>query len=90
MSEPDLRTAAIAAEVYILLDAAAWYGLVEGGPKINVDRCEEVIAEAAAAGITYSADEVTEAIRHIVAWESASTAERARANGDEGPGECAT
>ena len=68
MSATDqLRTGALAAEVYLLIDAAKKYGLVEGGPEINVERCEEVIAEARAAGVTYSQDEVDHALIAILA-----------------------
>lgn len=48
----DLATGALA------LDAARQYGLVTGGPAVNVDRCNEILARGLAAGVTASKDAV--------------------------------
>jgi hypothetical protein len=55
------RHAALLAEGHLRLEAARGYGLITGGPDVDVERCEELIAEAKAAGITYSQDDVDHA-----------------------------
>jgi len=32
-----------AAEFYLALESAKMYGLVTGGPKVNLERCEEIL-----------------------------------------------
>ncbi len=39
------------AEFCLALESARQYGLVRGGPGVNVDRCEELLKLAAARGI---------------------------------------
>lgn len=39
------------AEVYLLLDSARAYGLVRGGPEVDVDRCSEMLAVGEERGI---------------------------------------
>jgi hypothetical protein len=38
------------AEACLALDSARLYGLVTGGPKVNVDRCEELLERGRARG----------------------------------------
>jgi len=38
-------------EVLRLIDAARQYGLITGGPEINQDRCDELLAKARRKGI---------------------------------------
>jgi hypothetical protein len=45
------QEAANLAEFCLLLDSARQYGLVTGGPEVNLDRCEEIIAKARKRGI---------------------------------------
>jgi len=48
---PDEWRACVAfAEAALLLDAARQYGLVVGGPAVNVDRCHALLARGAALG----------------------------------------
>jgi hypothetical protein len=57
--------AAALAEVMLDIDAARRYGLITGGPKINVERCRAIIRDARAQGIVSTAatiNRVTEAI----------------------------
>ena len=42
------------ANFYLLLDSCRQYGSVTGGPKINVDRCVEIIQEGKKRGISPS------------------------------------
>jgi hypothetical protein len=81
--QSDLRTAGLTAEVLLRIQSAKLYGFIEGGPPINVERCEEVLEQARAAGFTYSEDEITEAGRQWMAWQNATPAERAAALGEE-------
>jgi len=39
-----------AAHLWLLIDAARQYGLVTGGPAVDVGRCEEILAAGATAG----------------------------------------
>ncbi len=41
---------------WTLLDSARAYGLVKGGPKVNLDRCEEVLARGREMGIEPTPD----------------------------------
>ena len=54
----ELQDAMDAAYACITLDDARQYGLVIGGPKINVDRAEEILALGKAAGYTPSPDAI--------------------------------
>ena len=42
--------AIVAAEVMLRIDAARRYGLITGGPAVDVERCRELIARGRAAG----------------------------------------
>lgn len=62
----------------VAVDAAAWcltvdscrqYGLLRGGPKVNVERCQAVVDEGKARGIEPSADYVE---RYTAAWNEAA------------------
>jgi hypothetical protein len=79
----DLRKTALAAEAYLLLDAARYGGFIESGPEIDVQRCEDVIAEARAAGVTYTSDEIEDAALTLIAWHNATPAERAAVLGED-------
>jgi hypothetical protein len=46
------RDAVDAAEAYLLLESARMYGLVRGGPVINVDRCEQLLRAGKSLGYT--------------------------------------
>ena len=39
---------------YLLLDSARQYGLVDGGPQINVKRCEQLFSKATRLGFSPS------------------------------------
>ncbi|MGH9942458.1 MAG: hypothetical protein ACRD9R_08895 [Pyrinomonadaceae bacterium] len=45
------QEAADAAEVLLLVDAARQYGLVRGGPTVDVARCEEILAGGRQRGV---------------------------------------
>lgn len=44
-----------------LLADAKTYGFVDGGPNIDVDRCDDLLAEAARRGVVVTQAEATEA-----------------------------
>lgn len=49
-SADEWQAAVDAADFYLSLDAARKYGLVTGGPQVNVERCEEVLQRGAELG----------------------------------------
>jgi len=40
------QEAVTSAHHFLLLDAARQYGLIEGGPRVNLDRCKSLIKQA--------------------------------------------
>ncbi len=56
------------AEVLVRLDAARQYGLVTGGPAVNVSRCEELLRRGEALGYTPTADAVERIIPALVSF----------------------
>lgn len=54
------------AEVYLVIDSARKYGLVRGGPAVDVDRCEQLLAGGRARGITPAADCIERIIPQLV------------------------
>jgi hypothetical protein len=59
------QAAADAAHAALALDSARLYGFVEGGPVVNVARCEELLAEASRRGISPSRDAVEQFVREL-------------------------
>jgi len=54
------------ASFYLHLDSARKYGLVTGGPEINLRRCEEILEAGRAQGITPSPNHVEEIARILL------------------------
>ena len=50
------QEAADAAHVLLTIDAARQYGLIEGGPEIDLGRCVEILRKARRQGITPAVD----------------------------------
>lgn len=50
-TDQEWQDAVNAAEFNLRLDSARKYGLIEGGPEVNVERCEEIIAGGRERGI---------------------------------------
>lgn len=46
------QEAADEAELLLCLDSCRQFGLIEGGPVANVERCEYILAEAHSRGVT--------------------------------------
>lgn len=65
--EDALRAVGIMADACLLIDSARKYGLVSGGPDIDIERCEELIERAKAAGHTWTREEREYAVRVIIA-----------------------
>lgn len=59
------QTAVDAAKALLTLEAARSYGLVRGGPGVNVGRCEDLLARGRARGIEPSPDAVE---RYVGEW----------------------
>lgn len=61
MQEPrtkaEWKEAADMANVALLIDSARQYGLITGGPAVDVRRCEEILEKAKRRGITPTAIE---------------------------------
>lgn len=64
MSDPETpaewQEAVDAAEGLLLIDSARQYGLITGGPKIDVERCQEILRRGREHGV-YPADAATAA-----------------------------
>jgi len=54
------------ARVMLALASARFYGLVEGGPTVDVTRCEEILARGAALGYLPAPDAVERYIGGLV------------------------
>lgn len=76
MRTPDTPTqwqeAVDAAHACLALEAARLYGLVTGGPPVNVGRCEEILAQGRTRGYA-PADDAVE--RFAQSWGFAETDE---------------
>ena len=46
------QDAANAAEAWLRFDSAKKYGLISGGPDVDVDRCDDILKKAKRLGIT--------------------------------------
>lgn len=66
LPDGELRRVAVGAAACLRLEAARQYGLVTGGPEVDEDRCEDVLAYARERGIAPSQDEVDDATVGIV------------------------
>lgn len=57
-TKPQWQAAVDAAHGALALDAARQYGLVTGGPKVDADRCAEILRLGKARGITPEPDAI--------------------------------
>jgi len=75
-----------AANACLAPDSARQYGLVEGGPKIDVDRCDEILRRGALLGYRPSPDAVERSIAetNAEAGERAAAPDRLDSRGPEG------
>lgn len=62
----ELRRAALLAEALLIIDATKQYGLIEGGPKIDAERCWRVIQAAKGRRIVVSRNEAMEEAVRVV------------------------
>jgi hypothetical protein len=60
------QEASDAAEACLLLESTRQYGLVQGGPRVNVDRCVELLDRAKRLGVRPSKRGVDRQIKAIV------------------------
>lgn len=61
------RDLAALAGAFLLLESARLYGFVDGGPDVNVDRCEQVIAFLRDQGVTATEEEIEQKVIAILA-----------------------
>lgn len=70
MTDPETpaewRAAVVMAEACVLLDSARQYGLVVGGPVVDVERCLALIERGRARGVVASVAELDAGISWIV------------------------
>lgn len=74
-TDDEWREAALLARGALLLESAKAYGLVRGGPVVDVPRCEELLARASARGIEIDDHDAAVA---FVAYANAMAAARPR------------
>lgn len=60
VSKAQWQEAVDAADVLLALDAAREYGLITGGPMINMERCMKILSQGRNKGIVPSADRILE------------------------------
>jgi glycine/serine hydroxymethyltransferase len=53
-----------AAEAWLVMDSAKSCGLIAGGPRIDVERCEEILGEGKRLGF-YPKDRVIELVKEL-------------------------
>lgn len=56
-----------AAEALLHIHSARLYGLIKGGPEVNIERCEEILMRGRIKGIAPSSDAVA---RYVAAYNS--------------------
>ena len=56
------REAVLAAEVMLRIDVARQYGIITGGPEVDVARCLEIIERGRATGYAATEAEIREAL----------------------------
>lgn len=66
------REVVLAAHAWLIIDSAAKYGLIEGGPTINVGRCQEIIDSS---GEDFDQDEIDAAALALVSHVNEEAAE---------------
>jgi hypothetical protein len=66
-SVDEWREAAILAAACSRIEAARLYGFVQGGPAVNVARCEQILEQAKVVGIEPTEEEIDEAMVGLVA-----------------------
>jgi hypothetical protein len=62
-----------AAEASLLIDSARLYGLIEGGPRVNVRRCQQMLDLGRAQGHIPTEDGVDATIREFLEEFAATT-----------------
>ena len=75
MAEPKTRgewqDAADGAHAFLALDACRKYGLITGGPAVNVDRCLAILERAKRKGITPRPDSIERLAAELLAPDEA-------------------
>lgn len=74
MKEPKTReewqAAVDAARGALMLHSARCYGLITGGPEINVARCQEILTRGAEFGVKPNVDAALRFVSEIIAQQS--------------------
>lgn len=64
-NDAEWQQAVDAAHVLLLVESARAYGLVTGGPNVNVDRCREILERGQNLGISPSATAVEDLLDQL-------------------------
>lgn len=64
-NKAEWQDAVDAAEACLLLESARLYGLVEGGPAVDVKRCEEILRRGRQLGVAPAADCVERFLKEL-------------------------
>jgi hypothetical protein len=66
LADAELRRLAACSAALLRIAAARGYGLVSGGPEIDEDRCEDVLALVAERGLEVSQSDVDDATAQLM------------------------
>jgi len=80
------REAVLGAHALRALYDCSLYGLIEGCPNINVDRCDQLIAQGNLRGLRFTAEEVTNAAVGFAAAFNEEVSKRDNERTDPGTG----
>ena len=64
-SRAEWQDAVNEAHVWLLVDSARKYGLVRGGPVVNLERCDSILAQGRARGILPQQNAVKKFVRRL-------------------------
>lgn len=65
VTDDQWQDAVDAAHAMLMLEAARLYGLVTGGPEVNIERCVEILEDGQARGIHPRIDAVQRLIKEL-------------------------
>jgi alkanesulfonate monooxygenase SsuD/methylene tetrahydromethanopterin reductase-like flavin-dependent oxidoreductase (luciferase family) len=68
-TDQEWQDAVNAAHVLLLIEDARFYGLIAGGPVVDVERCEKILRDGAAQGITPQPGTVQEFVEAVGSME---------------------
>lgn len=64
-TDEEWQAAVDMAHTYLLIDSARQYGLVEGGPVVNIARCEQLLRQGSERGTVPADDAVKRCMQEL-------------------------